>query len=59
MGICGRDYVNLLRPINSDFKIRKGRQQSAFILTNGNGVTCGHVLLVTQAERRPPMEAGA
>lgn len=35
VGICGRDYVNLLRPINSDFKIKKGRQQSAFLRQTG------------------------
>lgn len=30
-GVCGEDYVNLLRPINSDFKIKRGEQESAFL----------------------------
>lgn len=54
MGMCGRDYINLLQPINSDFKIKKGKQQSAFLLTNRNGVIFGHMLLVTQAETGLP-----
>lgn len=31
-GDLWQGYVNLLQPINSDFKIRKGKQQSAFLL---------------------------
>lgn len=54
MGTCGRHYVHLLQPINSDFKIKKGKQQSAFLLTNRNGVTFSHMLLVTQAETGLP-----
>lgn len=30
-GDCGKDYVNLLLPINSDFKIKRGKRQSAFL----------------------------
>ena len=58
-GDLWQGYVNLLRPVNSDFKIKKGRQQSAFILTNRNGVTGGHMLPVALAEGRPPVEARA
>lgn len=49
-GALWQGLCKLLQPVNSDFKIKKGKQQPAFLLTNRNGVTFSHMLLVTQAE---------
>lgn len=53
-----RDHVNLLRPINSDGKIKKGKRQSACLLTDRNGVTFDHMLPVTPAEAGLPWRPG-
>lgn len=43
-------YVNLLRPINSDFKMKKKQAAVSFPSTNKNGVTLRPVLPAREAE---------
>lgn len=52
-------YVNLLRPINSDFKMEKKQAAVSFLSTSKNGVTFRLVLLVSEAEAGLPWRLGS